>query len=229
MYRVAYTHTPFFRTTVSLETGGRPQTEGFTMALDDILAQVPIDDIAEKLGVSPDVAKAAVEQGGAVLLSGLAKNASTEEGSSAIENALKRHEGSAGATKVDDIDQADGGKIVSHILGAKQQEVTEKLTTSKETAGIDFGKLLPILAPIVMGLIANANKDKKADAGAPESGGGIGDIIGGLLGGGNSGSGGSAGGGGIGDVLGGLLGGGSGSSGGGGIGDLLGGLFGGKK
>lgn len=226
MYRVAYTHTPFFRTTVSLETGGRPQTEGFTMALDDILAQVPIDDIAEKLGVSPDVAKAAVEQGGAVLLSGLAKNASTEEGSSAIENALKRHEGSAGATKVDDIDQADGGKIVSHILGAKQQEVTEKLTTSKETAGIDFGKLLPILAPIIMGLIANANKGKAetSDAGAQQSGG-LGDIIGGLLGGGG-GNGASTGG--IGDIIGGLLGGGSGSSGGG-IGDLLGGLFGGKK
>ena len=57
------------------------------MALDDILTQVPIDDIAAKLGVSPDVAKEAVEQGGAVLLGGLAKNASTAEGSAAIENA----------------------------------------------------------------------------------------------------------------------------------------------
>ncbi|MFJ4224032.1 DUF937 domain-containing protein [Microbacterium sp. NPDC089695] len=194
------------------------------MALDDILKQVPIDDIAAKLGVSTDEARAAVEQGGAVLLGGLAKNASTTEGSSAIEGALKRHEGAGAASKVDDIDQADGGKIVSHILGADEKKVTQKLTESKETAGIDFGKLLPILAPIVMGLIANANKGKKADAGQAESGGGIGDVIGGLLGGGKS-SGGS--GGGIGDILGGVLGG--GSSSGGGIGDLLGGLFGGKK
>ena len=195
------------------------------MALDDILTQVPIDDIAAQLGVSPEVAKAGVEQGGAVLLGGLAKNASTSEGSSAIENALKRHEGRTGAAKVDDIDQTDGGKIVSHILGADEKKVTEKLTESPKTAGIDFGKLLPILAPIVMGLIANANKDKssKTDtAEAPSGGGGIGDVIGGLLGGGNSS------GGGIGDVLGGLLGGGN-SSGGGGIGDLLGGLLGGKK
>ncbi|WP_449407533.1 DUF937 domain-containing protein [Microbacterium maritypicum] len=196
------------------------------MALDDILKQVPIDDIAAKLGVSTDEARAAVEQGGAVLLGGLAKNASTSEGSSAIENALKRHEGKGGAATVDDIDQADGGKIVSHILGADEKKVTQKLTESKETAGIDFGKLLPILAPIVMGLIANANKGKQSDAGQAQSGGGIGDVIGGLLGGGNS-SGGS--GGGIGDLLGGILGGGSNSGGGGGIGDLLGGLFGGKK
>ena len=194
------------------------------MALDDILAQVPIDDIAEKLGVSPDVAKTAVEQGGAVLLSGLAKNASTQEGSSAIENALKRHEGSAGVSKVDDIDQEDGGKIVSHILGADKNAVTEKLTESKETAGIDFGKLLPILAPIIMGLIANANKNKSGSA-ESSSGGGIGDIIGGLLGGGGSGTSG----GGIGDILGGLFGGGSGGRSGGGLGDILGGLFGGKK
>lgn len=198
------------------------------MALDDILKQVPIDDIAAKLGVSRDEAKAAVEQGGAVLLSGLAKNASTAEGSSAIEEALKRHEGTSSAATVDDIDQNDGGKIVSHILGAKEKDVTEQLTQSKETAGIDFGKLLPILAPIIMGLIANANKGKQADAGAEQSGGGIGDIIGGLLGGG-SGTGG-AGGGGLGDIIGGLIGGGSGgTASGGGIGDLLGGLFGGKK
>ena len=139
------------------------------MALDDILTQVPIDDIAAKLGVSPDVAKEAVEQGGAVLLGGLAKNASTAEGSAAIENALKRHQGKAGAAKVDDIDQADGGKIVAHILGDDEKQVTEKLTESKETAGIDFGKLLPILAPIVMGLIANATKDKSAKPDAAET------------------------------------------------------------
>ncbi|MEV7610107.1 DUF937 domain-containing protein [Microbacterium sp. NPDC089320] len=198
------------------------------MALDDILKQVPIDDIAAKLGVSPDVAKEAVEQGGAVLLGGLAKNASTAEGSSAIENALKRHEGTTGAAKVDDIDQADGGKIVSHILGDDEKKVTQKLTESEKTAGIDFDKLLPILAPIVMGLIANATKDKSAKSTPSESqsgGGGIGDVIGGILGGGNS----SSGGGGIGDILGGILGGGNSSSGGGGIGDILGGLLGGKK
>lgn len=194
------------------------------MDFDEILKQVPVDDIAEKFGVSHDVARQAVQEGGAVLLGGLAKNAQTDEGSSAIEKALNRHEGFSGASKVDDVDQADGDKIVKHVLGDKKDDVVENLTKSEKTAGgIDFGKLLPILAPIIMGLIANANKGK--------GGGGLGDILGGLLGGGKQGSSSSDAGGGLGDILGGLgglLGGGS-SSNSGGIGDILGGLLGGRK
>ncbi|MEJ1089415.1 DUF937 domain-containing protein [Microbacterium sp. Mu-80] len=195
------------------------------MDLDAILKQVPIDDIAKRFGVSQDVARQAVEEGGAALVGGLAKNAETAEGSSAIEQALSRHEGFSGASSVDDIDEADGEKIVQHVFGGKEKEVAGTLTSSEKTAGgIDFGKLLPMLAPIVMGLIANANKGKA------DGGGGIGDILGGLFGGG--GDSGQTSGGGIGDILGGLgglFGGGSGSSSSGGIGDILGGLLGGKK
>jgi len=212
------------------------------MNLDDILKQVPVGDIAEKFGVSQDVARQAVQEGGAVLLGGLAENARTPEGSSAIEQALNRHGGFSGASKVDDVDQADGDKIVKHVFGDKKGEVVESLTQSEKTAGgIDFGKLLPILAPIIMGVIANA----KGSSGS--GGGGLGGILGGLLGGPSTGSGtGSDGGpstgsgtqasgGGLGDILGGLgglLGGGStsGTQGGGNvIGDILGGLFGNKK
>lgn len=195
------------------------------MDLDAILKQVPIDDIAERFGVSPDVARQAVQEGGAALIGGLAKNAETPEGSSAIEGALKRHEGFNGASSVDQIDTADGDKIVKHVFGTKEKDVVEGLTKSEKTAGgIDFGKLLPIIAPIILGLIANANKGK---GGA--GGGGLGDILGGLFGGGQSDQS-SAGGGGLGDILGGLGGlfGGGQQSGGGGIGDILGGLF-GKK
>lgn len=195
------------------------------MALDDILTQVPLNDVAAKLGVSEEEAKVAVEQGGAVLLSGLAKNAETEEGSAAIQNALKKHRGVTGAAKVDDIDQTDGNKIVTHVLGEKKQDVTAKLNASEKTGGVDFGKLLPILAPIVMGLIANATKGKSEGA-SEDSGGGLGDAIGGLLGSGSS----SSGGGGIGDLIGGLFGGGSGGSGGGlDVGGIIGNIFGGKK
>ena len=204
------------------------------MDIDEILKQVPIGDIAQKLGVSEDVARQAVQEGGAALLGGLAKNAETEEGSSAIEAALAKHDGFSGAASVDDIDEADGQKIVSHVFGDNADQVAQTLTSDQKTAGIDFGKLLPMLAPIVMGLIANSQKGS-----AGGSGGGLGDLLGGLFGGGQQQGSGSAsgGGGGLGDILGGLgglFGGGQqGSSAGGAggidIGGLLGGLLGGKK
>ncbi|UWF77753.1 MULTISPECIES: DUF937 domain-containing protein [Microbacterium] len=190
------------------------------MNLDEILKQVPIDDIAQRFGVSQDVARQAVAEGSAALLGGLQKNAETPEGSSAIEQALNRHEGFSGASSVDDVDREDGEKIVKHVFGDKKKDVEETLTTSEKTAGgIDFGKLLPILAPIILGLIANATKGKGGSTAGSSSeagsGGGLGDILGGL---------------------GGLLGGGSGSTGsgssggiGGVVGDILGGLFGGRR
>lgn len=159
------------------------------MALDDILKMVPIDDIAEKFGVSSTEAAAAVERAGGTLLGGLAKNAQSDEGSAAIERALKKHEGTSAASKVDEIDVADGDKIVRHILGEEKGEVADRLSASQSGGGIDFGKLLPILAPIVMGLIANRNKDKSTEA-QKDSGGGLGDLLGGLLGGGDSSTGG---------------------------------------
>lgn len=93
--------------------------------------------------------------------------------------------------------------------------------------GIDFGKFLFIFVFIVMGFIVNVMKDKsvKIDVGV-ESFGGIGDVIGGIFGGGDKGGLG----GGIGDVIGGLFGGGNSGLGGGiDFGGIFGGLFGGKK
>ncbi len=84
-----------------------------------------------------------------------------------------------------------------------------------------FKSLLPMLAPIVMGFLGKQAAGSAASAQGADAGGGLGDLVGGLLGGGE-------GGGGLGDMLGGLLGGG-GDGGGGGLGDLLGGLLGGGK
>ena len=184
--------------------------------LDDILKALPIDDIASQLGVDPSEAKRAVEQGGATILSGLQRNAQTPEGAAAIEKALGKHGGEVAGGTVDlkALDTADGQKILGHIFGGQEDAVAARLTDEPKTAGIDFGKLLPILAPIIMGIIANQQKSKAPTQDAQTQGGGLGDLIGGLVGGGASGGSGS---------------GGSASPGGIDIGGLLGGLLGGNK
>lgn len=178
--------------------------------VDDILNSLPIDQIAAKLGVDADTAKAAVAQGGGAILTGLQQNAATPEGSSAIEAALGKHADATVPANVDDVDTADGQKILKHVFGGKEDEVAQTLTSDKKTASIDFGKLLPVLAPIVLGLLAKHQSSKTTSASSSSStsgGGGIGDLIGGLLGGGS----------------------GSGSGGGFDIGSLIGGLLGGSK
>ena len=173
--------------------------------LDDILKMLPIDQIASKLGVDPNTARQAVEEGGGAILAGLQKNAESPDGSAAIEKALGKHTGLGDSVDVDAVDTADGEKILQHVFGGNEQQVAQKLSDEPQTAGIDFGKLLPILAPIIMGLIANSQKGSApADDAPTQGGGGIGDLIGGLLGGGGQQTGGGFD---IGGLLGGLLGG----------------------
>lgn len=182
--------------------------------LEDILKVLPIDQIAAKLGVDPQTASKAVLEGGGAILGGLQKNAATPAGASAIEAALGKHQGLGDSVDLDGVDAADGEKILGHVFGGDAGEVAKKLTNEPKTAGIDFSKLLPVLAPIVLGLLAKNQGSSTAPA-AGGQGGGIFDTIGGLLGGGQGGG------------LGGLLGGGNG--GGIDLGGLLGGLFGDKK
>lgn len=152
--------------------------------LDDILTMIPIDRLASKLGVDPDTAAQAVEQGGGAILTGLQKNAQSPDGAAALQKALGQHRDLGDSVDVDNVDTEDGEKILRHVFGEREQAVKQTLTEAPQTAGIDFGKLLPMLAPVVMGLLAK-KQQPAGEAQAQESaGGGIGDLIGGLLGGG---------------------------------------------
>lgn len=197
-----------------------------TADINELLGEIPIGDIAARLGVDEATAKQAITQALPGLLGGMAVNASSEEGATKLTSALKKHEG-AKFKGLDAVDTEDGQKIVQHVLGDKQQDVAMALGSQGEGGlGDLIQKLLPILAPIVMAFLAKQFGGGSQTAQADNSGG-IGDILGGLLGGSGSGSGSNAAGGDLGDLLGGLLGGGSKQSGGG-LGGLLGGLLGGK-
>lgn len=180
-------------------------------SLDDILGTLPIGDIAKKLGVDSATAEAAVKQALPALVGGLAANAN-DGGAASITKAVERHGSSLvdGGVSLDDVDTDDGERIVNNVFGAKKPEVVAALGSSKPAAsgGISpelIGKVLPILAPIVLSFLAKQFTPKttgEATESAPKAetgGGGIGDLLGGLLGGGGTG-----GGGGLGDLLGGL-------------------------
>lgn len=180
--------------------------------LDGLLDLIPIADIAQQLGVSEKVAKAAVKQTIPAIIGGMAANAKDPGGKKSLETALSKHAAAAHGKRVavKDIDTADGEKIVNNVFGSKKNDVVAAVAgTSKGDVTQELiAKLLPIIAPIVISFIASQFLGQKEPAApakpeeaAPSSSGGIGDLLGGLLG---SSQGQEM----VGSVLGGLLGGG---------------------
>lgn len=204
-------------------------------AVDDLLGQLPMGELANKLGVDEATAEQAAKTALPTLLAGLQANAEDPAGAQSLESALAQHQDSSlldGGVSLDQVDEADGEKIVGNVFGDKKSEVVNALGGLGGLGGGDGGgqsglisKLLPMLAPIVMAYLAKQFFNKGQGGEGSADGGGLAGMLGGLLGGGSGG----AGGGGLGGMLGGLLGGGGSGGAGGGLGGMLGGLLGGGK
>ncbi|KQY33437.1 MULTISPECIES: DUF937 domain-containing protein [Nocardia] len=195
-------------------------------SFDDLLSQVPIAQIADQLGVDQATATTAVQAALPTLLGGLQVNAAEPQGAASLLGALDNHGGLVegdGAVDLGQVDVGDGEKIVDNVFGDEKNTVISALGAGGGTGGNDLiGKLLPILAPIVLAYLAKQLTGGGATAPAPQqtqaSGGGLGDLLGGLLGG-SSNSGG----------LGGMIGDALSKNAGGALGSVLGGLLGGKR
>lgn len=155
--------------------------------LDGLINLIPIDDIAKKLGIDPSVARSAVEVAVPAIVGGMAANAQAG-GASSLEKALDKHAGSS--TKLSDVDEEDGKKIVKNVFGSNTDDVVKAVAAkADEKSGVDFGaivqQILPIIAPIILAYLANqfANGTKtETKAEEPAAGGGdIGSILGGIL------------------------------------------------
>lgn len=212
------------------------------MNLDDILEQIPVDQIAGRLGVDTDTARNAISVSLPALVGGMQANAQDPSGAASLASALGQHDNdlldslAAGGLDVGQVDTADGQNIVGHVFGDNQPQVVSQLAGASGAGSGLIAKLLPMLAPIVMSYLAKRVLGGAGAGSGSGSGGGLGglgDVLGNVLGGG--GAGGGAGGGGLADILGQVLGGGrggsapSGQAGGIDIGDLLGGLLGGGR
>jgi hypothetical protein len=193
--------------------GGREMTVNTDMLQQLLSGQA--DQIGAKIGADPATTQQAISAALPALLAGLQEQATPGSG---LQQAIEQdHDGSI----LDDLSgylngtanlssrTTDGEGILGHVLGDRQQPVAQALSSK---TGLDMGmimQLLPLLAPIVMGMLG-----KQARSGSPDSGGGMGDlgsILGGLTGG-MGGAGGSGSSGGLGDLLGGLLGGNQGNN-----------------
>ena len=198
--------------------------------LDELFAQIPVQDIASKLGADQGEVNNAIKTLVPALVGGLAENVQSNDiDSSKLESAVAQQGESGlldGGVDVDPVDERAGDNLDAHLCGGNDS--TAVGGTGAGSSDL-IKKLLPILAPIVLAYIGKQLTKGSGSAPAqPQAqsagGGGLGDILGSILGG----AGGAGGGGGnnpLGSILGSVIGGGQGGA----IGDILGGLLGGKK
>src|SRR6476469_8041284 len=110
-------------------------------SLDDMVSQLPMDQIAQALGVDEATATAATKKAIPALVQGMQANATSDPAkAAALAKAIAAHAqqaatasasaaatGNAGAIDISNVDTADGEKIVGHVFGDNTEQVTKQL------------------------------------------------------------------------------------------------------
>jgi hypothetical protein len=184
--------------------------------LDDLFAQIPTQDIAERLGVDAGEVDNTVRSLVPVLVGGLQEHAQDPDNATNIEKAANNQ--AAQGLLDTGASQADGQNAVATLFGGNDTgQVADQLSQAGAGDSDLIQKLLPMLMPLVLSYIGKQMGQDNASEQQGSSGGGLAEVLGSILGGSGDKSAGS--------ILGNMLGGKAGNA----IGEILGGLLGGKK
>ena len=139
-----------------------------TEMLTQQLAGAAISQISGKIGADQGTTSRAVSLAVPLLISALARNASTDSGAAALNQAIARdHDGSV----LDDVpgfiansENANGAGILGHVFGEQRNSIENGLA---QTSGLDpgsAGKLLETVAPLVLGALGKTQQQQGLDA-----------------------------------------------------------------
>lgn len=153
------------------------------MSLLDLITGASGNQVAtqaeNKFGVSKNQIIALLAVSAPLIISYLRKNSQNANDAEALNNALdKDHDGSI----LNDPAQAEarqneGGSILNHVFGTDKTNVENQLSQGTGISMDKIGPILAMLAPLIMGYIGKQKQQNNVSAG------GLGDLLGGLLGG----------------------------------------------
>lgn len=156
------------------------------MSLIDLLTGNTGNQVAEqaenKFGISKNQIIALLAVATPLVISYLRNKSQDAKEAEALNNALdKDHDGSI----LDDTSnlesrQNEGGSILSHIFGNEKNTVENQLSQNTGISMDKIGPILAMLAPVIMGYIGKEKQQNNVGAG------GLGDLLGGILGGAQS-------------------------------------------
>lgn len=148
------------------------------MSLLDLLEQKlsggTVDRIGAELGTDRATTERAIDGAMPMLLEALKRNTTDQQGASSLLSALDRdHDGSV----VDDLagfftgkvgvpgKAGDGAGILRHMLGGRREVAERGLSKASGIDSAKSGRLLEMLAPILMGALGKQKRERGLDAG----------------------------------------------------------------
>ena len=142
--------------------------------LDDLFAEIPVQDIASKLGADEGEVNNAIRTLVPALVGGLAENVQANEiDSSELESAVNHQAKSGlldGGVSVDQVDAKQGDQYVAKIFGGNDSNAVASALAGTGAGGSDLiKKLLPILAPIVLAYIGKQLTQRSAAPAEPQA------------------------------------------------------------
>ncbi|SRX73575.1 DUF937 domain-containing protein [Aequorivita antarctica] len=161
---------------------------GILDLLNSDLGKQIIGGISQETNQPADKTASVVSMAMPILLGAMKRNASSEGGAANLMNALNnKHDGSIldnlgglfGGGVNEDVKQ-DGLGILGHVLGGSQNNAVQALS---QKSGLDTNSVMQILqvaAPILLGYLGKQKKQQNVNSDS-----GIGDLLGGLMGGGS--------------------------------------------
>lgn len=130
-----------------------------------------LQQMATRLGTSPQQTQSAVQAALPLLLGALGRNAAQPQGAEALLGALRRdHAARDPAAVLAQVlggqGMADGTAILGHVFGARRERAAQGLGAATGMDGASAAQLLAMLAPLVMQALGQRQQAQGFDPGA---------------------------------------------------------------
>jgi hypothetical protein len=128
-----------------------------------------VKNIAKQFGVDESAVQKVVAMGLPMILGGINKNVSDEQGAKSLDSALQKHDGSLLSNLTTMVTSnagnivQDGMGILKHVLGNTQQPAQAQISKSVGLDASVVGNILAMAAPIVMGFLGQQKKEQGLD------------------------------------------------------------------
>jgi hypothetical protein len=130
-----------------------------------MLSQSSVNSVSGKTGLSSKQIQRLVMLALPILIKYMTQNASSGDGALSLLGALSQHKNNNSMDlQLKDADEADGAKIIHHILGKKENAVTQDLSAQTGLGTDQIHQVLSILAPGLMSGVSNAAEANAAQA-----------------------------------------------------------------